>query len=199
MEIYTGVKFKCLRKSGAFAFDERLAALNTWAFILAGLGLTPVHPGGAYGNQSYRSGSSSLIITKSGMIPEKDLLPDNYVHIDGFDKGSGTFFIQGKSNPSSESILHYYIYREFTEIGAIMHGHSLLLEQYAANLAIPVTSTFQPYGTFELAESAVEILQSGAGFILLKNHGFVAIDKDIDSTGNLVLEYYGKLIALLKK
>ena len=199
MEIYTGVKFKCLKGGSTFAFDERLAELNAWAFILAELGLTPVHPGGAYGNQSYRSGPSSLIITKSGMIPERGLVPDNYVHIDGFDKDSGTFFIRGMSNPSSESILHYCIYREFADVGAIMHGHSQLLEQFAVHLEIPVTSTFLPYGTFELAESAVELLQSGAGFILLKNHGFVAIDKDVDSTGNLVLDYYGKLITLLRK
>jgi L-fuculose-phosphate aldolase len=199
MEIYTGVKFKCLKCGSTFAFDERLAQLNTWAFILAGLGLTPVHQGGAYGNQSYRSGESSLIITKSGMIPETDLMLENYVLIERFDKQGGTFHTKGVSNPSSESILHYSIYREFPDVGAIMHGHSKLLEQYATDLAIPVTTTFQPYGTSDLAESAVDLLQSGTGFILLKNHGFVATGKDIDATGNLVLDYCATLIALLKK
>ena len=50
-----------------------------------------------------------------------------------------------------------------------------------------------------LAESAVELLQSGTDFILLKDHGFVATGKDIDATGNLVLDYCATLIALLKK
>jgi L-fuculose-phosphate aldolase len=199
VEIYTGIKFKCTRSTGTFTFDERLADLNTWAFILAGLGLTPLHPGGAYGNQSYRTGPASLIITKSGMVPGKDLIPDNYVHIEGFDEESRTFLLRGSQNPSSESILHYSLYKEFPHVGAIMHGHSRLLEIYAANLEIPVTPKFEPYGTLELAESAVQLLRDGGDFILLKDHGFVAIGKDIDSTGNLVLDYSGRLISLLKK
>jgi ribulose-5-phosphate 4-epimerase/fuculose-1-phosphate aldolase len=199
MEIYRGVKFQCIKKHSTFAFDERLAELNTWIFILAGLGLTPVHPGGAYGNQSYRIGQSSMIITKSGMIPEKELAPDNYVYVDGFEEEKGIFSTRGMSNPSSESILHYSIYNRFDNVGAIMHGHSILFEQQAKSLKIPVTMTFYPYGTLELAESAVELLQNKSGFILLKKHGFVAIGKDIKTTGNLVLEYYGKLIALLRQ
>jgi ribulose-5-phosphate 4-epimerase/fuculose-1-phosphate aldolase len=199
MEIYTGIKFRCTRRTGIFTFDKRLADLNTWAFILAGLGLTPLHPGGAYGNQSYRTGPTSLIITKSGMIPEKDLIPDNYIHIEGFDEKSKAFFFRGTGEPSSESILHYSLYKELPHVGAVMHGHSKLLEHYAVNLEIPVTSKFEPYGTFELAESALGLLRGRDDFILLKDHGFVAIGKDIDSTGNLVLDYYGRLISLLKK
>jgi ribulose-5-phosphate 4-epimerase/fuculose-1-phosphate aldolase len=199
VEIYTGIKFRCTRSSDTFTFDKRLTDLNTWAFILAGLGLTPLHPGGAYGNQSYRTGPTSLLITKSGMVPEKDLSPDNYVYIEGFDEESRTFFLRGTQDPSSESILHYSLYKEFPHAGAIMHGHSKLLEHYAVNLEIPVTSKFEPYGTVELAESAVRLLQGRSDFILLKDHGFVAIGKDVDSTGNLVLDYYGKLISLLKK
>jgi ribulose-5-phosphate 4-epimerase/fuculose-1-phosphate aldolase len=199
MEIYTGIKFTCVKSGSIFAFDERLAQLNAWVYILAGLGLTPVHQEGAYGNQSYRTGDSSLIITRSGMIPEIDLIPENFVFIERFDKQSNTFHTQGINNPSSESILHYSIYREFPDVGAIMHGHSKLLEQYATDLAIPVTPTFQPYGTSGLAESAVELLKRGTGFILLKDHGFVATGKDIDATGNLVLDYCAALITLLKK
>ena len=198
MEIYTGIKFKCLQCGDTFPYDLRLAQLNAWAFILAGLGLTPVHPEGAYGNQSYRLGDTSLIITASGMTPEKDLAPENYVLIESLDEQGG-FHTKGVRKPSSESLLHYSIYREFPETGAIMHGHSRLLEQYATDLAIPVTTTFQPYGTSALAESAVGLLREGTGFILLKDHGFVATGKDIDATGQAVLEYYERLIAVLKK
>lgn len=198
MEIYTGVKFKCLQCGNTFPYDERLAHLNDWAFILAGLGLTPVHPGGAYGNQSCRQGDTSFIITASGMIPEKGLVPENYVLIEGLDQQKG-FHVKGVRKPSSESLLHYSIYREFPDTEAIMHGHSRLLEEYATGLEIPVTRTFQPYGTAALAESAVDALREGTDFILLKEHGFVATGKDIDAAGNVVLDYYAKLIAVLKK
>ncbi|MDR3629647.1 MAG: class II aldolase/adducin family protein [Desulfocapsaceae bacterium] len=200
MEQYTGVKFACLSEGATFEFDERLARLNSWAFVLAGLGLTPVHAAGAYGNQSYRTGPASLVITKSGMIPEEALRAENFVLIEGFDEQLLTFRTRGPAEPSSESILHYAVYREFAHAGAIMHGHSGLLERHAEALSIPVTACFLPYGTEELADSAIDLLQAaGTDFIILKNHGFVAVGGDIDTAGRLVLEYCQRLIALLKQ
>ncbi len=199
MEKYTGIKFGCKKTGDRFVFDERLELLNTWAFVLAELGLTPVHPDGAYGNQSFRTDGEAMIITRSGMVPQKELAADNYVLIERFDGDSGDFFTKGKSDPSSESILHYMIYRELPSIEAIMHGHSKLLEQYAISLGIPVTTTFHPYGTVELAESAVGILKTQGPFILLKDHGFVAIGTDIDLTGRLILSHYQNLIETLLK
>jgi L-ribulose-5-phosphate 4-epimerase len=199
METYTGIKFKYVRNGNTFDFDQQLTELNNWAFIFSGLGLTPVHPGGAYGNQSYRVGDNSCMITKSGMTPKRDLSLDNYVLIEGFDCDEETFFIKGLCEPSSESILHFCIYRAFADVGAVLHGHSELFQQYAEKLAIPVTQTFIPYGTFALADSAVELLHTKTNLIQLRDHGFVAIGKDIHTAGNLVLDYYQRLIVLLKK
>jgi ribulose-5-phosphate 4-epimerase/fuculose-1-phosphate aldolase len=199
MEAYTGVKFLCVKTGDTFVYDERLAVLNTWAFILAELGLTPVHSKGAYGNQSYRTDGNSLIITRSGMIPERRLAVENYVLIEKFDRRSGKFSTKGVYAPSSESILHSLVYSERPAVGAIMHGHSKLLEQYAEELAIPVTASFLPYGTDELAESALNLLIYRGDFIILKDHGFVAVGADIAATGGLVLAHYEKLIGFLKK
>ncbi len=199
METYTGAKFSCTRSGETFPYDERLALLNTWAFILAQLGLTPIHAKGAFGNQSYRTGDTSLIITRSGMIPEQELVLENYVLIEDFDRQSGIFSTRGKGEPSSESILHSILYHDFPGIGAIMHGHSRLFEQYAAELAIPVTSSFHPYGTIELAESALLLLRHRGDFIFLRDHGFVAVGRDLATTGNLVLTFYGRLVDLLRR
>ncbi len=199
METYTGIKFKYEKTGDTFDYDARLAELNAWAFILAELGLTPVHTNGAYGNQSYRAGGNSLIITKSGMVPEETLAVDNYVLIERFDRESATFITRGNSDPSSESILHSLVYKEFPGVGAVLHGHSALFERHAAELAIPVTSSFKPYGTMELAETALDLLKRGSRFIQLKKHGFVAVGVDIAAAGKMVLGYYENLIALLRK
>lgn len=198
MESYQGVKFNYRQVRDTFHYDNRLAELNRWAYLFSQLGLTPVHAEGAYGNQSYRTGGESFIITRSGLAPAERLQPENFCHVAGFDPATGIFLTEGTSAPSSESLLHLALYRAMPEIGAILHGHSPLINAYAAELRLPVTRVFQPYGTPELARSAVELMDGTIRFFILKDHGFVALGKDIDSAGKLTLDYLDKLIRILR-
>jgi ribulose-5-phosphate 4-epimerase/fuculose-1-phosphate aldolase len=198
METYRGIKFNHQQDTPTFEFDHRLSDLNSITYLFSQLGLTPVHPDGAYGNQSYRTSDSSFIVTKSGMIPQKVLVVENYCHVIQFDKNTTTFISQGKAPPSSECFLHHEIYAALPEITVILHGHSNLLNEYAAKLGICTTEHFHDYGTPELAQSALELARQNQTFFILKDHGFVALGRHLNSTARLVLDYYGQLINLLK-
>lgn len=199
METYQGVKFNHIQLKPTFSYDDKLTELNRIAYIFSQLGLTPVHPEGAYGNQSYRTPANSFVITKSGMIPETQLQTDNYCEIVSYDSTTNAFSTNGNATPSSECFLHNEIYSAFPEISVILHGHSSLLNDYTSQLNIPETTQFHDYGTMELAQSALELVQKDFLFFMLKNHGFVAIGPTIQSTSAMVLDYYGQLINLLKK
>jgi len=198
MEQYQGVKFSFQRAGENFHYDRRLAELNRWAYLFSQLGLTPVHAAGAYGNQSYRTGNASFIITRSGMVPAEQLIPENYCHVTGLDESSGTFITEGTATPSSESLLHHALYQAMPGINAILHGHSALLNSHAADLKIPVTRSFQPYGTPELARSAVDLMNGTIRFFILKDHGFVALGEDIAGAGKLTLDYFAEIVRLLR-
>jgi ribulose-5-phosphate 4-epimerase/fuculose-1-phosphate aldolase len=198
METYRGIKFNHLQDSPTFEFDHRLYELNTITYLFSQLGLTPVHSDGAYGNQSYRTSDSTFIVTKSGMIPQKDLGIDNYCHVLQFDKTTTTFISQGIAPPSSECFLHHEIYNALPEIKVILHGHSSLLNENAAKLGICTTERFYDYGTPELAQSALELARQNQTFFILQDHGFVALGSHLGDTGRLVLDYYGRLINLLQ-
>lgn len=198
MESYVGVKFTHRQLSDYFAYDERLSSLNNTAYIFSQLGLTPVHREGAYGNQSYRTSKSSFVITKSGMVPGKELEPTNYCEIVGFDRNSKTFTSHGLETPSSESFLHNEIYSTLSSVNVILHGHSTLLNAHSTALNIRTTPTFYDYGTIELAQSALKLAHNN-NFFILKDHGFVALGPTIKATEELVLDYYLRLIHLLKQ
>lgn len=198
METYQGVKFRYLQVGEEFTCGaDQLATLHHWAYLFSQLGLTPVHAEGAYGNQSCRTGSSSFFITKSGMHPSENFDKDSFCHVTAFDKNSDTFLIEGKAVPSSESMLHAFLYNAQPDINAILHGHSRLFMHYADRLGIPTTHAFHPYGTRDLAESAVACGQSGARFFILKDHGFVAMGDTITSAGKLTLSFLAKVINLI--
>lgn len=198
METYQGVKFNCSRTSSSFNYDEKLENLNQWVFLLTELGLAPLHKTGAYGNQSYRTSSPSFIITRSGMYPQKELNFKNYVHVTGLDTENNTFITEGVAVPSSESFLHNILYRTLPHINAIFHGHSSLLGRYAQHLDIPVTKQYHDYGTPELADSALQMTKQGHDFFILKDHGFISLGKDLETAGKMTLDYYLKLIRLIR-
>ncbi len=198
MENYQGVKFHYHRTTTSFAYDWRLPELNRWAYLFSQLGLAPVHAEGAYGNQSYRTDDISFVITRSAMIPADILQPNNFCHVLGLDKATTTFRTEGQCAPSSESFLHYLLYQTLPHINAILHGHCSLFNIHAEALHIPVTKKFYAYGTPELAQSALAIVDQATSFFILKDHGFVALGEDIDAAGKLTLHYFSDLIRILQ-
>jgi ribulose-5-phosphate 4-epimerase/fuculose-1-phosphate aldolase len=197
MEIYQGIKFNIQRIADEFEYDNRLETLHRWIFVLGELGLAPVHSRGAYGNHSYRFTPDSFIITRTGMIPSRDLDQRDYCQVH-YAEQEDAFIVKGPFEPSSESFLHFHIYKHFPQMHAVMHGHSSLLNRFAGELNIAQTEEEQPYGTMELALSALKVLGDETPFMILKNHGFVAMGEDINTTAATVLYYYGKLINLLQ-
>lgn len=197
MEWYRGIKFRTRRIDQDYDADERLDALNRWVFILGELGLAPVHESGAYGNHSYRLEGDTFIITRTGMIPKKEMDRENYCRV-RHDEQRECFLVEGRHEPSSECFLHSAVYRLFPDVMAIMHGHSSLLNEYAGRLALVETEREFPYGTKELAEAAVQALRRNPSFIIMKNHGFVATGANIAETAAEVLSRYGALLESLK-
>jgi ribulose-5-phosphate 4-epimerase/fuculose-1-phosphate aldolase len=201
-EIYQGVKFSHNRLQRLFSHDGRLERLNYWAYLFSQLGLAPVHSGGAYGNSSYRVDGDSFIITRSGMLPCRELVPGNFCRIMDIEAGTNRISYHGESPPSSECLLHHLIYRNKPGIQAILHGHSALLNEYCDSLRIPVTEKFHPYGTPELAASALEAVRSTPGdtfMFILRDHGFVVVSDSIDKAGRLTLDYFSGVIDIIGK
>jgi ribulose-5-phosphate 4-epimerase/fuculose-1-phosphate aldolase len=198
MERYQGVKIDCRCQGSHFVgLNAPLSLLNHWTYLLSQLGLTPIHPEGAYGNQSFRTGTNSFLITRSGMIPKETMKLEDYCHVISCDAQGNSCNYFGHSLPSSETLLHHLLYHNHPWIGAILHGHSPLLLRHADHLDIPTTTTCQPYGTKDLAISALDMVTPQTRFFILKDHGFVAIGNDLDAAGRTVLTFFSRLISLL--
>lgn len=199
MEKYQGVKFNCRQIAGSFTTaKEQLLHLNRWAYLFSQLGLTPIHAEGAYGNHSCRTGISSFFITKSGMVPTENVDENNFAHIIDFKESSNTFLFEGPSTPSSESLLHGLIYKANPNIQAILHGHSSLFLKHTVALDLPITKSFYPYGTRELAESALDIMNPSTRFFILRDHGFISLAENIEEAGKFTLDILGNLLQIIK-
>lgn len=128
-----------------------------------------------------------IFVTPSG-IDKYELLPDDIIKL-SFDGQ----VIDGKNEPSIESMMHVKIYEMRDDIGAIVHAHPLFTTLLSAsnekiniaytaealkNLKYIEYSKFQLMGSQELA-NVVSTAARNANIVIMENHGAVTLGKTL--------------------
>jgi L-fuculose-phosphate aldolase len=140
---------------------------------------------GTSGNVSARTPEGDVLMTPSG-IDYEELEPGDVVLVDANGE-----ILEGSLGPSTETPMHTGIYRARTDVGAVVHTHSI----YATTLAclgwtippvhymlttlsedgrIPL-APYTTYGTEELADYAADALGESRNACLLQNHGTITV------------------------
>jgi len=149
---------------------------------------------GTWGNLSARVNTDIIAITPSGIEYDKMLAQDIViVNTDGI-------VIEGDKRASIELPLHSEIYRNKTEVNAIIHTHSVFCTAFAiARKPIPascedmiqvvggqidVADYFLP-GSKQLAIEVVDKL-GNKNAILLANHGLLTVAEDLSEAYKIV-------------
>ncbi len=197
VESYQGTKFKTEIIGEEVPNNPRLEELKHWCQIFHKCDLTPQYEGGSYGNLSFRlqDDEDQFIITSS-QIGFSDWLQDYcFTRVSSCDLRKRIVYAYGVKSPSSESMLHYAIYHQRNDVHAIFHGHSKKILSCVKKLKIPETTQEEPYGTAELVQRVLEILDNKS-FLIMKNHGFISLGSTMEETGKLTLQIYKKCLQI---
>ncbi len=90
-----------------------------------------------FGNASGFDRDKGLIAIKPSGVAYEDLSPANMVIVDLDNK-----VVDGDSRPSSDTKTHTFLYKEYPQLGGIVHTHSTYATAWAqARKAIPCTGT----------------------------------------------------------
>lgn len=188
-EQYQGVKFSTFFiEEIAPENDQKLRQLITWCNEFQKHNLTPITKGASSGNLSYRiqPGSNAFVITGTQLALNRRLSANDFVSVWDIDFNKQTVYAEGLCEPSSESMLHFAIYKLRPEVNAIFHGHcDALLNN--PKPSTPITKKEAPYGTQELVGEVLQVLQNH-NYLLIKNHGFLSLGTDMNRAGDQVLE-----------
>jgi len=176
-EVYKGVKFRTLFKGVNFdCLDERNKIIKELS-NLKKKGLIDKNNG----NLSVKT-STGMVITPTGK-DMGDIVESDLVYVKGINESAKLVMAIGTKEPSSESIMHWLIYENYPKVEAILHFHdSTLLERHNEFVE---TEVKHPYGTIELAHEVLKTLKKNK-FIILKEHGALAIGKDLESCHKLL-------------
>jgi L-fuculose-phosphate aldolase len=198
MEEYSGVKFQTLLLGKDIPQFPQIKELKKWGKKLSELGFIPHYKNekepnrlSSAGNLSFRYNNGFIITASYSDLA--DLRDEDFVEVERVDLEQKKTWVNGVRNPSSETMLHYAIYQKRANINAIFHGHCQeLLENYK-RLDLISTLYPAPYGSIELVNSVMEVLNE-ENFLIMKNHGFLSLGDTINNAGKYVEDIYKKLI-----
>jgi len=192
VEKYQGTKFKTILEIEEIDFSTEIKKLIFWGKTLSKHNFIPHYKNekeperkSSGGNLSFRF-QSGFVITASYSDIENLRIQD-FVFVQDADLQKKIVYATGLRNPSSESMMHHAIYKARNDVNAIFHGHFNKLLQNYAQIGLVSTKKFADYGTIELVNSILEVLEQN-DFLILKKHGFISLGKDIDKSGKLILE-----------
>ena len=180
----TGVRFKTVFLSRTPPDDERTNQLIHWARRFDRLGLAPK----SAGNLSFRT-KRGFIITATGftlgLAKKENLVEVLKIEIE---HTQTVLYLRGEVVPSKESILHSGIYQSRPKMNAVFHIHDQLVIELADELKLPCTQGEQPRGSYELAEEVNRVLglAEDTKYLVLRNHGIVAMGETLEEAGRLV-------------
>jgi len=179
------IRFNSIFVSDQSPRDPRIEELKEWCGEFQKNKLTPEVEGNYTGNLSFRS-QEGFVITASGLKSKENLTDKCFVYVKDYEEQSNTFYVEGKKQPSSESIMHHLIYKTCEDINAVFHGHNNVIVKNADELKVPVTKKEYESGTIELAKEVLKVLGDNK-VIVLKNHGFVSLGTTMKEAGELAL------------
>jgi ribulose-5-phosphate 4-epimerase/fuculose-1-phosphate aldolase len=197
MEKHGGVKFDTKFIGRAVPDDPRLEELKFWCGEFHRRNFAPPYGEFSQGNLSFRlkKGENAFIITGSQVGWKNRLTDDRFVTVRSCDLVKGIVYAEGVIDPSSESMMHFAIYERRSDLQAVFHGHSREVLSCHEKLAIRETREKRPYGSLELVESVLEILNQES-FVVLKKHGFISMGGTMTEAGELAIQIHRMCEAL---
>jgi len=178
------IQFNTVFVSGKTPKDPRLGELKEWCAKFQKNYLTPVVEGNYTGNLSFRS-KEGFVITASSLKDKENLTDDSFVYVKHYEEKNNTFYVEGTKAPSSESVMHYLIYKHHKDVNAVFHGHNNLIVSNAGKLGLAVTEKEYGSGTTSLAKEVLKV--PDAKLIVLRNHGFVSLGATMNEAGERAL------------
>lgn len=183
------IQFECREISRQIPANT--AALAEACNTLAARSLLATYEGtdivGSNGNVSQRGDHGGFVITATQLASKQDLTSADFVHVEHW--ADHTVQYHGLRPPSSEALMHGYLYQQFPDITAIVHVHEANDFLYAnparwEALGVVETACDAGGGTIETGKITAATFRTATDYVILKNH---RPDWDPHRTGAVIL------------
>ncbi|MBV6646317.1 MAG: class II aldolase/adducin family protein [Cyclobacteriaceae bacterium] len=189
------IKYQCDWTQMSIPKELDINEINSWRSRLFEMGLIGVYPDGiGFGNISQRISDKQFLVTGSATGGLKSLDQKHYSLVTSFEAKRNLLSCIGMVKASSESMTHGTIYRQSTDIQAVIHVHSKPLWLQLMS-QVPTTRKEVQYGTPDMAEEVKRLFQEtdvvNQKILVMAGHeeGIITFGKDLDEAGQVLLGY----------
>lgn len=137
------------------------------------------------GNVSFRYNDSMFISTSGSYI--KDLSPNDFTEITKYE--NFVLYCRGPAHPSTESYMHYLIYKH-VDAAVVVHNHYILKDELEG-INIEIVSP-KEYGSFELAESVAQACER-SHIVYVRMHGLIFWGETVRECEELLNNFGNKI------
>jgi ribulose-5-phosphate 4-epimerase/fuculose-1-phosphate aldolase len=184
------LKFKVNFISDEVPDEKGLEELKKWCNTFEKNNLLHISSGSTLGNLSFRI-EDGFVITATSLKSKENLTNDSFVAVFNYDVYKNSLYVEGTKEPSSDSIMHYLIYNTRGEINAVFHGANDLILKNAEKMKLPITKNESEQDAMGFANAVLDVLGDN-NFLVIKNHGFVALGRNMKEAGELALDMLKK-------
>ena len=190
-----GVKFRAVAIDKKFPRYAEIDELKHWCTEFYDHGFTPEYEGGSAGNLSFRvkGGVNQFVVTGAGITSKSRILDNSLVQVKSCDLEKEIVYYYGTRKPSSETLVHHVIYSHRKDVNTVFHGHSDKILACAEKFNFPRTLKVEPEGTNKLAKEVLAVLGE-ENFLVMKDHGFIAMGGTMKEAGDLAVKIQQKCI-----
>lgn len=189
------IKFQYTLKMAPAPEKEEFIKLEKWRALFYKLNMIGEYPIDkvGFGNLSARLDPESFVITgtQTGHLPH--LQAQHYTKVTNCDLKKGIVKAKGMIPPSSESLTHFAIYLASEKIKYVFHIHHPKMWKYMIDNQLDAIAENIPYGTQEMAEAAINLLEGkNLGAFVMKGHedGIVSYGRTAQEAGKILLDIY---------
>ena len=197
MEEYIGTKFQTIFLGKDILRVPKINELKKWGKKFSEMGFIPHYKNekesdrlSSAGNLSFRNNNGFIITASYSDLA--NLRDEDFVEVKNVELNRKKIWVNGRKDPSSESMLHYTIYQKRSDINAIFHGHCKELLENFIELGLKSTVYSAPYGSLKLVNSVIEVL-GNENFLIMKDHGFLSLGESPEEAGSIILNINKKL------
>ncbi|MCK5871860.1 MAG: class II aldolase/adducin family protein [Methylococcales bacterium] len=196
------IKYQLHHTQQAVSPSPLLTEINAWRSIFCQLQMMGQdqarYDAYGFGNISQRDDTKGFVITGTQTGHLSTLTVDDFAWVHSENLATNEIHSQGFCQPSSEALTHASVYTKNKTIHAVVHVHCPEIWKHTHTLKLAYTAQNIAYGTPEMAQAVMDLVQKNQGIFTMLGHedGVIAFGKTLAQASDILIRQFANALTI---